>query len=316
MIRVTNDARAFFEEEHGDVIIYGAGNAGHWIGYYMNRCNLDFLCYIDRYVPREGIRLNGHEVCHVEILKEFKDKAIRIVISPQAYKEILADLMWFDHKWPLNALCIIPQYVDVVSDIEAYNINKFLGYFRRKLFKGDTPTIISNTCVSGFIYEYMNMPLLSPTINAGMTGKDYIKFCSNMKHYLDLDLVISHWEKGVTNPGSYEELLACKLDDIEISFGHLKSEDGVVERWNLIKERINWNRIVFVMEEIRYRMPIGQKEIEAFKKLDGKKLMFQSITNVANSDGTVIFAPRDFLSDRRGTALENYFDLLSWFNED
>ena len=48
MITTTNNVKKFFENETGKIIIYGAGKNGHWVGYYMNKCNIPFECYIDK----------------------------------------------------------------------------------------------------------------------------------------------------------------------------------------------------------------------------------------------------------------------------
>lgn len=312
MIKVTNDAKTFFEKEEGEIIIYGAGNAGYWVGYYMNLCGVEYSLYIDKNVKFIGIMYNEHSIFSTEKLKEFSGRHIRMVITPNVYKEVLADLLWWDHLWELDILCAIPQYYDIAEKKELYNINRFLGYFRRKQFVGGIPTIISNTCAAGHIYEAMNMPLLSPTINTGISDNDFIKLCNNLEYYLSCELVPVYWEKGVRTDGVNEANYICRLDDLRIEFAHLDSEDGIVERWKMMCENINWDNVIYVMEEQNYRKAIAPSVCEAFLKLKGKKIIFQTINGYGNVKDQCLYSPMSFVALRREPAIENSFDLLDW----
>ena len=49
-MKLINSFDAFFDNL-GDIFIYGAGNCGYWIGYYMEKCGIDFQGYIDKDAP-------------------------------------------------------------------------------------------------------------------------------------------------------------------------------------------------------------------------------------------------------------------------
>ena len=49
-------------------------------------------------------------------------------------------------------------------------------------------TIISNNCWAGKVYQYLGMPYLTPTVGLYFFAEDYIKFVSNLKYYLSLEL--------------------------------------------------------------------------------------------------------------------------------
>lgn len=72
--------------------------------------------------------------------------------------------------------------------------------------------------VLGVIFHELGMKFLSPTVNLWMNPKDFIKYCSNLRHY-------SQCKLEFLNPSSY--LLAnikpypvARLDDIIIYFQH------------------------------------------------------------------------------------------------
>lgn len=69
------------------------------------------------------------------------------------------------------------------KDKTVVDINTMLSYFRSQLITSDMPTILSNTCNAGFIYNMIgqkNMGILympSPTINNIIEPSDFIKIC-------------------------------------------------------------------------------------------------------------------------------------------
>lgn len=315
MISVTNDPKTFFEKEQGEIIIYGAGNAGYWTSFFMDKCCISHSFFLDKNATEKKATLNGHPIFPVEKLKEYKKKHIRLVASLKAYKEVLADLLWLDHLWGLDISCIIPQYKDLICGDDRYNINRFLGYFRRKLLKDDFPTIICNTCIGGRIYEAFDMPTVSPFINLMISPPDYLKICKDLHHYMEEELVVLNWERVVSLSGAPEYLL-CKLGDVSIYFGHISSEEGVVERWNIMKDRINWFRIIYIMEEQANRKSIPMECIEDFMKIKGKKLFVKGTSFYETLNQKPLFLQYEDMPNRREPAIENYFDIVDWMNKD
>jgi uncharacterized protein (DUF1919 family) len=316
MISVTNDAKTFFEKEQGEIVIYGAGNAGYWIGHYMDKCNIPYSFYLDRQASDKSVMYNDHPIYPVDKLKELSGVHLRLIVSPTVYKEILADLLWLDHLWHLDLLCIIPQYSDLVEKDDRYNINRFLGYFRRRLIVGEYPTIISNTCIAGRLYEAFNMPLLSPFINTGIDIPDYIKMCRNLKRYIDEDLKILYWEKGTKLCGADGKHVTAQLGDIRIVFAHVDSIEGIVEKWDLLKQRINWSRIIYVLEEQPYRKAFSIGDVEKFMQIPGKKLYVKGTSFYECISQKPLFMRYEDVPNRREPAMENYFDLVEWLNKD
>ena len=248
MLSTTNNTKKFFEEGTEQIIIYGAGNAGYWIGYYMVRCEIDFLLYIDKDVKHQGAKLNGRPVYCPEKLSEYRGQPLRIVISPNVYKSVLWDVMRYAQKFEINVLCLVPEYKHIVSGKEIYNINKLLAYFRHKLYQGDdVPTIISYECTGGQIYDSMNWILNSPTVNATYTYEDYIKLCQDPQKYFSYDISNVEWKIFFNNNGTQREFPCGRLLDIDVWFAHTDTCEGCAERWNIMRRNINWNNMIFLI---------------------------------------------------------------------
>ena len=63
-----------------------------------------------------------------------------------------------------------------------YEIRRF---FVKKSIENKDFSIISNNCWAGRVYQYLDMPYLSPTAGLYFFAPDYIKFVSNLRKYLD-----------------------------------------------------------------------------------------------------------------------------------
>lgn len=319
MIQVTNNVKDFLEKEKGEIFIYGAGNAGYWVGYYMNRCGYEFSGYLDKTIDHEGALYNGKPIyLNRKLLDaEYRDRSLRIIVASQYYDQIISELLWMDKFHKLNALCLIPRYVDLTSKEDGYQINHFLAYFRRKLFKGETPTIISNTCMAGLIYDMFDMVMLSPTINTAIEDAEkFIKLCKNLRQYMEIDMGDLVWTRPFGNPAVAKDYPCGRIGDIEIIFVHVDSANGLKERWNYMRKRINWGRIIYVMSERKSHRNVSFRAVKEFMRLDGEKFFINSRNAypIGNGVECVYCSHRPFAN--KTTAIENYFDILGWMNRE
>ena len=137
MIQVTNNVKKFIEKNKGEIIVYGAGNAGYWTGYYLTQCNIDFSAYIDKAVYTEDAICNGRPICAIDKFADYRGgRDIRIIVTPTAYESALTDIIWQSEICGFNALCLVPRYLNITTGEEIYHINKLLSYFRGKLLRG------------------------------------------------------------------------------------------------------------------------------------------------------------------------------------
>ena len=126
---------------------------------------------------------------------------------------------------------------------------------RKKKIKYDDFTIISNNCWAGIIYESYNLPKLSPTVGMYFTAEEYIKFASNLKHYIEDEELkfispenAKHKEYYKKDKG-YGTYPIGILGDVEIAFLHYHSEEEAKQKWNKRCQRVNWNRLIVKMND-------------------------------------------------------------------
>ncbi len=146
-----------------------------------------------------------------------------------------------------------------------YEIKRF---FVKHSIKNKNFTVISNNCWAGRLYQYLDMPYLSPTAGLYFFAPDYIKFVSDLKHYLDTPLEFI----DASRSKYYEELKIRNqtnkpigiLGDVEIVFLHYKTKEEAEEKWNRRKSRVNYDNIILKFS----RMDLcSENEIEAFDAL-------------------------------------------------
>ena len=66
--------------------------------------------------------------------------------------------------------------------------NLYFAGERRRQLRDSCFTIISNNCWAGTVYRYFGLPYLSPTVGLYFFASDYVKFASNLRHYINTPL--------------------------------------------------------------------------------------------------------------------------------
>ena len=136
------------------------------------------------------------------------------------------------------------KLIEAVKNIP-YNIRR--AYNKKRIRSRDF-TVISNNCWAGKLYQYLDMPYLSPTVGLYFFADDYIRFVKNLKYYISLDLKFISFDDSKYKDELYRRNRICPigvLDDVEIVFLHYKSEQEAEEKWNRRKARINWDKMYF-----------------------------------------------------------------------
>ena len=121
---------------------------------------------------------------------------------------------------------------------------------RRKRINCEDFTIISNNCWGGLVYQSYGLKYNTPTAGLFFMAEDYIRFISDIKKYLNMELyfiepIKSHsYEviKHKSNFGTYP--IGC-LGDVEIHFLHYKTPEEAKEKWERRAKRINFNKILY-----------------------------------------------------------------------
>ncbi len=325
MVSITKNLKEFIEEYNEEIYIYGAGNSGYWFGYYMNLCDIHFVCYLDQKVDHPGCLFNEKPIfIGQDYLKRCSGKNIRILISSVHYANILTSIIEWSLEFNFSCLCYLPVGYEVVemdhsNKILSYNINIALSYFRKKLYKGKVPTILSNDCTAGAIYQALGMPMASPTVNVGLTEKDFIKLCKNPKHYFGIE--ISKYEYGqligFCNGKPWKAELPCsKIDDITVYWAHSDEDGRFINRWNILRKKVNYDNLICCMSN--NKMQFTKKGLDEFSNIKSRKLIIMykdKYSNMVDSEN-IILANRNFALWNKDTAIENNFDLIGWVNGD
>lgn len=209
-----------------------------------------------------------------------------------------------------NILCLIPVYNNVQGQ-QTVILNKMLGYFRRQLITSEMPTIIANSCAAAVIYSALDSEILSPTINLNIEPEDFVKICKNPREYLSEDIKFDHWSisKGGVVP-------IGKIKDVEIIFSHASDADEAVNAWNRRRQRINWDNLVYIMEDSNYSRVLRatDKVEKEFNALSGKHLRILSKSYSVDPERTDALYMEGSYFYKHDLVIENWFDLVAWIN--
>lgn len=138
-------------------------------------------------------------------------------------------------------------------------------FFVKKSIKNKNFSVISNNCWAGKVYQYLDMPYLSPTAGLYFFAPDYIKFVSDLRRYLSTPLRFiepeeSKYYEEIKKRNQTEKPIGI-IDDVEIVFLHYKSKEEAEEKWNRRKERVNFDNIIIKFSRMNL---CTDKEITSF----------------------------------------------------
>lgn len=227
---------------------------------------------------------------------------IRVIIAVGNPAEALSDLHFYADE--LDMECWVPLYADFITGQKIYSINDMLAYFRNRCINNlMVPSIISNTCNAGFVYHYCGLEFKSPTINTVIHPADYVKFCANLKHYLEIEL-----EEVFYSLFNGRRVPVGRLDDIEIWFVHDETAEQSVFDWNRRRKRVNYDNLLIMMEDSIE--PIQGAVYMNIKKLPYRNLLLSKYISgegISHYEGN-----RDF--HNRSYSIENWIDLVELLN--
>lgn len=307
MIRTTNDPKRFYEEEEGSVYIYGAGSVGKWVARFMETCGMDFEAFIDQNGAADKV-VSGKPVIRSNQMRSlFGKRRVRVVIAAGKPERIIMDLCYYAQACDL--LCLIPVYMSEALKVPVCSVNEMLSYFRKKLLISDVPTVLSNTCLGAHIYKALGDVATSPTINNYIEPEHFLKLCKNLGYYFSEEMVFSHWSSlyGIKTP-------VGRVRDIEVTFTHVQDEVTPIERWNKMKEWVQPDNIVCIMElEVT---EWTQAVREEFCSLPNRHLIITRRDLYMDQDwkgGPILFAPHEHFR-QWDVVIEEWFDLVGWLN--
>ena len=110
--------------------------------------------------------------------------------------------------------------------------------------------------MGGVICSRHHMQFKSPTVALQILPEEFPKFCDNLTHYIESELI----EYSRTELSDKHKIYAMRMygkipdefpygriDDIMVCFQHYKTFEEAKEKWNRRKARMDWNHIGYVM---------------------------------------------------------------------
>lgn len=180
----------------------------------------------------------------------------------------------------------------------------------RKRMNNQEFSIISSDCIGGLVYHDLQMQFKSPTINMAIPAHSFVKLCSNLKHYMDIDPVI------VKSTESYPVM---KIDDVIINGIHYHSFEELRDKWNERKKRINYENVFMIFTT---KDGFDETLLELIDKIPGNKVLF---SNKPYKYDWCCYLP-EFANEDKVRDLTRYvgllgykfydyhFDMIEWLN--
>lgn len=180
----------------------------------------------------------------------------------------------------------------------------------RKQIENTNFSIISSDCIGGLIYHDLGMEFMSPTINMAIPAHSFVKLCSNLKHYMDIDPVI------VKSTESYPVM---KIDDVIINGIHYHSFEELRGKWNERKKRINYENVFMIFTT---KDGFDETLLELIDKIPGNKVLF---SNKPYKYDWCCYLPEFANEDKVGDLTryvgllgykfyDYHFDMIEWLN--
>ena len=154
-------------------------------------------------------------------------------------------------------------------------LNKKLWNVRKKILQNKYSSlaggnseisIFSQNCIGGLVMNELNMQFMSPLVNCYMDMPDFVSFCENMDHYLNvLPTEIKQNER--TYP-------VCILEDLKIYAVHYKTGEEFAEAWRRRSQRVNKDKIFLIMTD---RDGFSEALLDRIEALPYKKVLFSHI---------------------------------------
>lgn len=172
-------------------------------------------------------------------------------------------------------------------------------------------SLITHNCLSGIIYHNLKQPFRSPTINLRVgSARDYYKFCSNLEYYMSLEIT--------EDKESKESFPVGILGGIRLYFGHYKSFDEAVKKWEERKKRIDYDNLYIVAQDwVNENEYLTREEVEAWAKIRCKKLIVFTHTHYDDIPYTKYIGNKKLLITNKITGLrefETFFNYVKWLN--
>lgn len=154
-----------------------------------------------------------------------------------------------------------------------WNRTHLRNIIERQQIRNRSFSIISNTCIGGVISHDLDLKFRSPTVNIYIRPHDFVKFCADLKAYLELELVeVTADSENFALP----DYPVAMLGDITLYCKHYVDFAEASAAWERRKERIDWDNLYIIMTDRDFTPPVpvgtgadfcGEDTIQTFSEL-------------------------------------------------
>lgn len=135
--------------------------------------------------------------------------------------------------------------------------------------KESNPSILSNFCLGGHIYEELGLRMLSPTINMFCLGGDYLEFIQHYKSYLTLKMKEYRDNQYIKGTLGTEAFIPKGIlgEKVVWYFNHNANAKEAIAKWDERAKRVNFDNIVVLMTIQTDEDALRFAELDVEKKL-------------------------------------------------
>ena len=136
-------------------------------------------------------------------------------------------------------------------------------------------SILANNCWGGIVSRDRRLPYNSPTCGTYFFSKDYLRFLSDPRRYLDLELEevpfakSAHADEVFAKEG--REPVIGRMGDVEVVLLHYPVFAEAKEKWNRRKARIRWDNLLVKYSDQNGFAP---EDFETFRTLPFANKLF------------------------------------------
>lgn len=236
---------------------------------------------IQKRLEKQIYNLKRNSVYHVvrtqSHTKKEKLKRIEQILGDGTGKAFYQQQMIIYHKEKvINLISEVKRFKDRVRGKIKHQKRDAIIKKEKQRLRAEDFSVISQNCIGGVFYHDMGKKFLSPTVDLFFKEPDFIKFVSNLKYYLNLELDM-RWE---------EEYPVGKLSDIDIYFMHYSSCKEAKEAWERRKKRVEFEKILVIATD---RNGFTHDMYEQWKKIPYSKVLFTVNQKFAEEEGAILF---------------------------
>lgn len=205
---------------------------------------------------------------------------------------------------------IIKKFKDIIGKPKR---KKICAEMRNRLVNKNF-SIVSSNCIGGILCHDLNIRFNSPTVNMFFEAADFVKFCLNIKYYINL---IPEEDLELTKSCGYP---VCRLDDVHLYCVHYKNVNQIRDKWIERSQRINYDNLFIIMTD---RNGLTEDMLPQISQIPYPKVLYSAkpynfdfVVHVREFEKENQVGQLHFFADFRGNRYyEKYFDLVNWLNQ-